>query len=482
MPASKICLTLTARTLDEDFALVEKYRALIDIAELRADCLNTDELNDVGSFRSRANIPCILTVRRKEDGGMYTGSDADRNSIFARAVNFDFVDFECDFDSAEAEKSLCGSSVRIIRSKHVFSACSGSLAATADIMCRSAQEIPKIAFMPGSLADVTALFKASTELPPRERIFCAMGSFGTVSRILASRTRSFLTYVSPAELIANTTAIGHIDPAKLNDTYAFRSINEKTIICGVTGWPLAVTSSPEVHRTFYKEANLNAVMVPLPSENIADTIDFAETVGLRGLAVTVPHKEHLLPFLDETDNAVDSIGAANTVVWRNGKRYGYNTDAAGFSQALKEFLDKDSLCGMNVAIIGSGGAARAIAYAVKQLGGNGHIYARNVNHAKTIADKYGFSADAIEHLGKYGNPDLIVQCTSVGNGSSNPADDPILNYEFKGTEALYDLVYKPAITPVMARASTAGCRIQNGMSMLKAQALIQHKLFFRLWS
>jgi 3-dehydroquinate dehydratase/shikimate dehydrogenase len=305
-----------------------------------------------------------------------------------------------------------------------------------------------------------------------------MGPLGTVSRVLAGRARSFQTYVSPKELLANTAGIGHLDPERLNEVYSFRSITDKTLLCGVTGWPLAVTSSPEVHRAFYVRDNLDAVLVPLPAEEVGDAIGIAETLGLKGLAVTIPHKESLLHFLDEKDEAVDAIGAANTVVWRNGRRHGYNTDAAGFTKALTDFLGRKDLNGQRVAILGAGGAARAIAYAIWKLGGDATVYARDIMRASAIASHYGFASATLADLGDGRHPDLIVQCTSVGHGATDPSADPIPNYAFDGHETLYDLVYKPAVTPVMARARAAGCRTESGMSMLRAQAELQHRLWF----
>ena len=474
-----VCLTLTAKTLDEDIALARKYASLVDLVELRADCLDTTEIPSIGAFPSRVQMPALLTVRRKADGGAFAGPESDREALFADATAFAYVDFETDFDPPALTRAVRAAGVRIIRSRHVFTPSSGALAADVDAACRTPDEIPKLAYRPGTLADVTDLFKTTAALPPRDRIFCAMGPLGTVTRVLASRTRSFLTYVSPRELLGNTAGIGHLDPERLHNVYRFRSITDKTQLCGVTGWPLAVTSSPDVHRAFYDRDGLDAVLVPLPAEDIADALDFAETLGLRGLAVTIPHKERLLALVDEAEPAAKAIGAANTVVWRDGRRLGYNTDAAGFTQALTAFLGRQNLRGLRVAILGAGGAARAIAYAVWKLGGDGCVHARDLARAEAVATRYGFGAATLANLGGGRRPDLLVQCTSVGHGSTDPTADPIPGYDFDGHEALYDLVYQPAVTPVMARARSAGCRVESGMSMLRAQAEIQHRLFFR---
>ena len=250
--------------------------------------------------------------------------------------------------------------------------------------------------------------------------------------------------------------------------------------CGVTGWPLNVTKSPEVHRSFYKEENRNAVMLPVPAENIKEALIFAEALKFKGLAVTIPHKETLLNYLDEADEAVKEIGAANTVVFKDGKRIGHNTDWIGFTKALKNFLKTDSIEGNRVAVLGSGGAAKAIAYALHKEKTNATIFARNIAKAKAIADKYGFASASLNEFKSDFRPDIIVQCTSLGlAGSPQAENDPIPQYEFTGSEALYDIIYKPEITPLMARAQKSGCLTENGFSMLIEQAREQNRLFFK---
>lgn len=473
-----VCLTLTARSLAEDIELARKYAHLVDMVELRADCLDAGGRGDIASFPSSVTVPAILTVRRKADGGSFEGAEGERLAMLRSALeSFDFVDLESDIDDEGLTSAAASAGTRIIRSLHLFDGCSGNVANEADALCRSPGEIPKIAFMPRTLGDVADLFGATAALPQRERIFCAMGPLGLSSRVLARFTGSFLTFVSPRELSGNTASIGHVDPEKLLEVYGFLSIGDDTHLCGVAGWPLKVTSSPEVHRALCRRDNVDSVMVPLPCEDVADAIRLAETLSFKGLAVTIPHKEALLAHLDWTDDAVKAIGAANTVVFRDGRRLGYNTDAAGFACALKAFLCRENLSRMRVAILGAGGAARAIAYAVHRMGASGAVFARDPEKARALAAPYGFEAFAISDLRSSFAPDLIVQCTSVGHGSSNPGDDPIPDYAFSGREALYDLVYEPSVTPIMRRAAAAGCRTESGMTMLKAQGELQHRLF-----
>ena len=487
-----VCMTLTGKTLEENLKLVKKYEKYIDIVELRVDHLNEDEQLYARRFPAMIYQPCILTIRRDIDGGQFTGGDFARTNLFARALafanpdkskNFAFVDFEDDFHIPSIQDAAMAFGVKIIRSYHNMTDPVLNIRERCDIMRKTGYEIPKIAFMPHSLSDVLNLIKEGERLTQYEHILCAMGPLGFPSRVLACLTNSFLTYVSPQEVLQNTKAIGHIDPVTLNELYRFRSISQDTQLFGITGWPLVKTSSPEIHNKGYEAKGINAVYLPFRSPLISDTLTFCEGIGVKGLSVTIPHKESVLYYLHEQSPEVVQIGACNTIVRKNNKWLGYNTDASGFRRALEEFLGPVKIKRKKVAVIGAGGAAKAIAYVLKQMGARVCIFNRTVETAAQLADKYGFNycqldAHCVAKLDEYST--LIVQTTSVGmngEGPSNSENDPIYFYDFRGNELLFDIVYEPSITPVMKRASLAGCRVCNGYKMLEYQAYEQFKLF-----
>ena len=487
-----VCMTLTGKTLEENLKLVKKYEKYIDIVELRVDHLNEDEQLYARRFPAMIYQPCILTIRRDIDGGLFNGGDFARTNLFARALafanpdkskNFAFVDFEDDFHIPSIQDAAMAFGVKIIRSYHNMTDPVLNIRERCDIMRKTGYEIPKIAFMPHSLSDVLNLIKEGERITQYEHILCAMGPIGFPSRVLASYTNSFLTYVSPQEVLENTKAIGHIDPVTINEMYHFHSINQDTKLFGITGWPLVKTSSPMLHNQGYEKKGINAVYVPFRSPLISDTLTFCEGIGVNGLSVTIPHKESVLYYLHEQSPEVVQIGACNTIVRKNNKWLGYNTDASGFRRALEEFLGPVKIKHKKVAVIGAGGAAKAIVYVLKQMGARVCIFNRTVETAAQLAEKYGFNycqldAHCIAKLDEYST--LIVQTTSVGmngEGPSNSENDPIYFYDFRGNELLFDIVYEPSITPVMKRASLAGCRVCNGFKMLEYQAYEQFKLF-----
>ena len=154
-----------------------------------------------------------------------------------------------------------------------------------------------------------------------------------------------------------------------------------------------------------------------------------------------------MPLLDRIDASAKKIGAVNTVSFEDGKYVGYNTDLVGFSEALVAFAG--NVRGKRVAVLGDGGAAQAVKAALKNLGAKFEVF-----HRRTPPK--GF--------------DILVNATPV---------DPIPDYEFSGKELVYDLGYVPETTPLMARAAAAGCRVENGFTMLKAQAREQRRIWQR---
>lgn len=486
---TKICLVLTAPTLKEDLALVELYRSRIDIAELRVDCLSPDERLNFRHFPERAKIPCILTIRRKSDGGQFLEGEGSRTAMLARGLafaetahrkNFAYIDLEEDLQVPSIEEAARAFGTRIIRSIHNMTGPESNIKERVLKLRRTKDEIAKVAFMPRNLSDVTNIFKVAKTCSGEEYILIAMGLYGLPSRILAPILGSAITYVSSEENIKRSENIfGQLDPVTLNEVYRFRTISETTKVFGVTGNPLISTSSPLIHNKGYAKQNIDAVYIPIKAETIDEAIEFAEEVGITALSVTYPFKETVLPNLSQISAQTGEIGACNTII-KNGKDWnGFNSDAPGFSRALLEFLKRKDLKRLRISIIGAGGAAKAIAHTVKVLGGKACIFNRTTDKARDLALQYNFkwaTLDAGNRILLESYSDLIIQTTNVGM-APNVEDDPIEFYAFNGNEAVYDIIYHPENSRMLRRAQKAGCKTCNGYSMLKYQAHLQFKLF-----
>lgn len=493
---AKIALCLTGRTIEEDLELIKQYKDYIDMVELRVDYLDDDEKLFIRKFPSLAKIPTILTIRRHCDGGKFCDGEANRTTLFARGLayadqdsrkNFTYVDIETDFDVPCLQDAALAFGTKIIRSFHSIESPIDEIEKKFRSIRKTGFEIPKIAFKPKNLQDVSNLMKESARIKDYEHIAIALGPLGLPSRILATKINSCITYVSAKNSPEDFAFLGQIDPITLTQTYNFRQINEDTSVFGIMGYPLKFTNSPKFHNENFKKRKMNCVYIPIRCENAEETVQFADANNIKGLSVTLPFKKDILKsgvlnFISETTGEVQ---AANTILKTCEGWKGFNTDVNGFIKSFLEFSGYRNLFFKKIAIIGAGGAANACAYAVKKLRGNACIFNRTLSKAREIANLYGFryaplNADYLYALEKYN--DIIIQTTSVGFGceqdsESNKKNDPIFFYEFKGFEKVFDLIYLPEKTPMLARAEKAGCSICNGSNMLEYQGIDQFELF-----
>jgi 3-dehydroquinate dehydratase/shikimate dehydrogenase len=486
---SKLCLCLTAKTLERDLEILDKYRKYADLAELRVDCLDPDERFLIRRFPEQAGIPVILTIRRDIDGGHFTGGEGARISLLSKGLafadadrrrNFAYVDLEEDLNVPSLEEAARTFGTRIIRSYHNIHGVDEDLVSRLRGLNHVGDELVKAAVTPRSTEEVVRVFRAAKKTKGLDKILICMGNFGAASRILAAKIGSFLSYVSVlTEQDVPAGAAGQLDIKELSELYRFSSIGPDTRVYGVVGYPLKATGSPLFFNTCFGLENINAVYVPFPADSIDSFISLAEEIGLSGFSVTVPYKEAILPYLAQQSPIVKSIGACNTVLRFADGWVGTNTDTTGFSDSLLEFIGKKNLRGRKITIIGAGGAARAVASEIHRLGGKALILNRTIQRARDLALPYkflwgGLDNHGVELMDKYS--DIIVQTSSVGM-EGKELGDPLEGYIFSGREAVMDLIYRPDVTPFLKRAAAAGCRIINGLDMLIRQARYQYAEF-----
>lgn len=441
----RICLTLTGKTLDEDVAQYESQRYFTDMVELRVDLLKKSERAKVAEFPNALaksttwKVPIVLTFRKQCDGGAFKGPEKERIKFFEKALSartgFDYVDFEDGFGDERLLRLAHGAGAKVVRSLHKFDRPIRNLCATLRKL-RKSGDVAKIAFMPRNLGDVSKTFKELSNFSP-EHVICVMGPQGLATRVLAGRLGSMWTYAS----VGGLDGIGHVTPHELVRDYRFRSVTNRAVLFGVTGWPLKKTRSPEINNAAFAAEDQDAVMIPFPARTAKEAFSFMKAMGMDGMAVTIPHKFAIMPLLDRIDRFAEMVGAVNTVVRERGGFVGYNTDVEGFAAALSAFVG--DVKGKRAAVLGDGGAAQAVKVALKSLGVKFEVFHRST-------PPQGF--------------DILVNATPV---------DPIPDYVFSGRELVYDLRYVPEETPLMVRAAKAGCRTENGFSMLLAQALGQ---------
>ena len=447
----RICLTLTGRTLEEDLAQYCAERYFTDMVELRVDLLDAKNRARAAEFpemlrtcgHTPRKVPVILTYRRKADGGAFDGDEKTRVAFFKRALKggrFAYVDFEEGFGDADLVARAHAAGAKVIRSLHDFTGPVKNLSARLKRLS-AAGDIAKVAFMPRNLAEVSRLFSHPSSLITRPAVILAMGPQGLATRVLAGRLGAPWTYAS----VGGLEGLGHVTPHELVRDYRFRTVSREAALYGVTGWPLKKTRSPELHNAAFATEDEDALMIPFPAKTAREAVAFMRAMRMRGLAVTIPHKLSVMPLLDRVESHARRIGAVNTIADMRGRLVGFNTDMDGFAEALLSFTGP--LGDRKVAVLGDGGAAQAVKAALGRIGAQYRVF-----HRETPPQGY----------------DVLVNATPV---------DPIPDYAFSGRELVYDLGYVPEVTPLMARAAKAGCRVENGFRMLVNQARRQRELW-----
>ena len=477
-----ICLSLTESTIKENSALLGRYRRFVGLVELRADWLKPDQRPLLAEFPRRVDLPVILTIRRRADGGRWEGNESERLALYQSQIDsgYAYFDLEEDLPPQEWESrwNLRGTT---IRSFHDFEGTLENLAKRILSLPRSGKEIPKGAVMPRSSRDCLRIFAAAEKIrlsmgDAGKWLLVGMGNYGFPTRILAEWMGGWFTFASPE---GRSAAPGHLDPKRLETLYRYSRIRRGIPLYGIIGQPVMHSRSPELHNRGLTRIGQEGVYLPMETDAPAEILPWAKEAGFRGLSVTAPHKEGILPLLKERDPSVTAIGSCNTLVTLDGGGWrGVNTDAVGFLQALEEGLG-GKVRGFKAAVIGAGGAARAVVYALVSAGAEVTVHNRTVERARKLSGEFACGFAPLGDLGMGGTPEIIVQASSGGMQSlENPTPaDPIPHYEFQGSETLFELVYAPAKTPLLLRAEAAGCRVIPGMRMLERQGWEQFRLF-----
>ena len=264
-------------------------------------------------------------------------------------------------------------------------------------------------------------------------------------------------------------------------------IDARTQFCGVIGNPVGHSLSPAIHNAAFRKLGLNFVYLAWKVERIGDAIKGLRALGnFRGASVTIPHKVAAIPFLDHVEMTAQRIGAINTIVAEKGELTGYNTDATGALKALQE--GGAELKDRRIVIVGSGGAARAIAFAMAVESGAKQLTLLGIDdpeRTNLAQDIYSNTSLVVEdfHLNEttlrrvLPDTHVLIHCTPVGM-SPNTDATCIPSTLFHADLSVMDIVYNPVETRLLKDARQAGCRTIPGLEMFLHQAATQ----FELWT
>jgi 3-dehydroquinate dehydratase/shikimate dehydrogenase len=466
-----ICVSIRARTNDEAVRLLHRAKAEgAQIAEIRADYLESPDLPKILAAKP---LPVIVTVRPAWEGGAWKGDEAQRVMLLEEAgkSGADYLDLEF-----KAYKDLPDVESKRIVSYHDFERVPENLAATVRKMEQLKPFLVKVACQAKSTRDLLELAKLARGSTLRSSI--AMGEFGEPLRVLYGKLGSYLTYAAlDAE---SATAPGQLTLKELVELYAADKIDEDWKVYAVIGNPVRQSRGPILWNRAFRKLGWNSVYVRVPVDEVGLLREVVETFDLSGLSVTVPHKQAVMDQLDEVDEVADRIGAVNTVVRREGRLIGYNTDWVGAMGAIQEGCERafggDSLSGKKCLLVGAGGTSRAILYGLMRAGADVIVTNRDWDKASDLAQEFGARPIPIEAIEQVVDPDVIVNATSVGMAPRE--NESLVPRAMLGAgQVCFDAVYTPRMTRFLRDAEAAGATAVSGGRMFVLQAAEQFRLF-----
>lgn len=265
-----------------------------------------------------------------------------------------------------------------------------------------------------------------------------------------------------------------------------------TELIGLIGHPIKHSYSPFIQNFALEQMNLDYVYLPfdVPSENLKAAVNGVLALGLKGLNVTLPHKEKIIKFLDEVSEEASIIGAVNTIVNDHGKLMGYNTDAFGILETLLPF--KEKISGAKATVIGAGGSARAVIYTLLRYfkPEEINIINRTQQKADTLANDFSlkmrydlfhtFELFPPDNVGTLRDSKLIVNATTIGMYPEIEDTITDIDDSFNEDQIVFDLIYNPTKTKFLKTAEMQGAKVVGGLKMLIAQAAKSFKLWTAL--
>jgi 3-dehydroquinate dehydratase / shikimate dehydrogenase len=419
-------------------------------------------------------LVAIATCRRALNGGRFRGSIASELELLAKAANAgcQLVDIELQTAMKVKPEQLQQLRTRasLILSSHDFRA-TRKLEETLAKMRTYPADYYKIVTTATTLSDNVTMMKfLEKESSQHSLIGLCMGEQGIISRVLAVRAGSVFTFasLSPGE----ETAPGQITAQDLRSVYRIDYVDAATRVYGVAGDPVSHSLSPVIMNAAMRRENVNGVYLPLHAKTLKDLLTCVREIPIHGLSVTMPYKEAILKYLDNTDSHTTKIGACNTVVRaQDGKLYGFNTDTAGIVRPLEQRI---ALEGAKILVLGAGGAARAAVFGLKERGAEIWILNRTPAPAQKLAREAKARAIKRSDLKKL-SFDVIINATPLGMGAGR--ESPLNEHELNARYVL-DMVYDPPETRLVKLARERGLQVIPGIEMLVHQAARQ----FEIWT
>jgi 3-dehydroquinate dehydratase/shikimate dehydrogenase len=427
----------------------------------------------IRKFLSRhPDCTVLATCRRHQNMGRFNGSVEEQLQILEAAIAAGAKAVDVEIESAE----VCVKRLEELRSLAYLMVSYHNYGGTpaTDPVMRRMQKVPadgyKIVTTAKKPSDNCKVLELARAYPKTNTVLLAMGETGFPTRVLSTLFGGLYTYAAPNA--ASGTAAGQVSARQLRNLYRVEKLSRDAKIFGVIADPVRHSISPAVHNRAFQARRIDAVYLPflVHPVQLKDFFLLADKLPLAGFSVTIPHKQKILRYLDHIDPLARRIGAVNTVWRKSGKWRGVNTDAFGVTGPLAKRL---RLAKATALVVGNGGAARGAAYALAEAGVKLAITGRNVDRVRVLARATG--ADLLtREQAELRTFDVLVHATPLG---MLPRTDQCFFHGRIPAELVFDMVYNPLETVLLARARSQGAEIVSGLEMFIEQAVRQFEIF-----
>ncbi len=449
-----------------------------DWIELRLDRWPVD--GDLEALVAGIRLPVLVAIRTPDDGGHFRGSLAERRQLFGRALaagaqGIDLEHWETWTPSVGRNRLRL-----MIRSFHCFTGVPKDLPAIHDRLFAVQGTVAKIAVTAHDLADAAPVLDLLGACDQRTRptVAFAMGRTAWPTRILAAAMGAPFVYAAVES--GRETAPGQLPVATCHGLYRVHTLSGATALLGLIGNPALASLGPLLHNRAYRRLGLDALYLPLETSRPEAVLALLPRGRRRGLSVTAPHKGALAGQCHRQSADAAAVGVVNTLTFEaHGLVVGHNTDIAGVLGALRRAgvgpVDPRS---RPAAVLGTGGAARAAAFALHRIGYDVMMLGRSLEPVRAFAGHHGFrlgslSAAVLDEL----RPTVVVHATPVGSIGREPGERLVPEWRPLPGTAVLDMVYQPRTTALLRDAAAAGAIAIPGAEMFLTQAAAQIELF-----
>lgn len=442
--------------------------------ELRLDYLDKLDFKKIDTLRKQITIPVIFTLRKKSQGGLYQQDEEQRLKDILQLcqLNPDFLDLEYDVPNTFLyEIKLQYPNIKLICSYHNFEYTPDSLQTILYSIKNSYSDSYKIATYANKTLDALKMlefikiFKNQFSLTG-----ICMGEAGQCTRILGPIVGNAFNYASASQF--ESTASGQFTIDELLSIYSYDQLTPQSNIYALLGNPIHLSLGHILHNLAMRLLKKNAVYIKLQvsQDELSDVLKKCRQLCFSGFSITMPLKENILPLLDTVET---ESGAVNTIALYNNKYMGYNTDGEGVIAVLAEKMD---LSKQRIIILGAGGAARAIAYALVRHKAKVIILNRTLDKALQLANELGCEGYDLNQIKNLTYTFILNTLPDNIYADSNWLQSSDL---LPKTYAM-DIVYQPVITGFLRIAKSANCICIPGYEMFIHQALLQIKKWFNV--